>query len=44
VLGVGDRITDAAVFLENRERVSLRELAQEGPVIYFFYLFDWSST
>jgi hypothetical protein len=42
VLGVGDRIADASVFLENRERVSLRDLVKDGPAIYFFFLFDWS--
>jgi peroxiredoxin len=44
VISEGDRIPDARVFLENREQVSLRDLAADGPVIYFFFLFDWSST
>jgi hypothetical protein len=40
MLDVGDQIPDAAVFTESRERVSLRDLAAEGAVIYLFYLFD----
>lgn len=44
MLSPGDRIPDACVFLENRERVSLRALVKDGPVICFFFLFDWSST
>ena len=27
-----------------QERVSLRELAAEKPLLLVFYLFDWSST
>ena len=44
MLGVGDRIPDASVWLAPRERVSLSELVAEGPVLFLFYLFDWSST
>ena len=44
MLGVGDRIPDAAVWLAPRERVPLSELAADGPVLFLFYLFDWSST
>jgi hypothetical protein len=44
VLTAGERIPDADVWLEPRERVSLRALAEEGPVLFLFYLFDWSST
>jgi hypothetical protein len=44
VLTVGERIPDADVWLAPQERVSLRALAEEGPVLFLFYLFDWSST
>jgi hypothetical protein len=37
-------LPDATVFLESRDRVSLRELAADGPILLLFYLFDWSST
>jgi len=44
VLAVGDRITDARVWLGPREEVSVRQLVDEGPVLLLFYLFDWSAT
>jgi hypothetical protein len=44
VLTAGERIPDAEVWLAPQERVSLRALAEEGPVLFLFYLFDWSST
>ncbi|HYX76750.1 MAG TPA: hypothetical protein VE757_06195 [Gaiellaceae bacterium] len=44
MLAAGHRIPDAEVWLAPRERVSLRALAAEGPVLIVFYLFDWSST
>jgi hypothetical protein len=44
VLTAGERIPDADVWLAPQERVSLRTLAEEGPVLFLFYLFDWSST
>jgi len=44
VLGVGEQIPDAQVWLGPRERVSLRDLAAEKPLLILFYLFDWSST
>ncbi len=44
MLGVGEQIPDAQVWLGPRERVSLRELAAEKPLLLLFYLFDWSST
>ena len=37
-------LPEANVFLESRDRVSLRELVAEGPILLLFYLFDWSST
>ena len=44
MLGVGEQIPDAQVWLGPREQVSLRDLAAEKPLLLLFYLFDWSST
>ena len=44
MLGVGDRIPEATVWLGPREPVPLREVVAERPALLFFYLFDWSST
>jgi len=44
VLAVGDRIPDVEVWIAPRERVSLRELAADKPLLLLYYLFDWSGT
>jgi hypothetical protein len=44
VLTEGDRLPEARVWLGPREQVSLAEIVADGPVLFFFYLFDWSST
>jgi peroxiredoxin len=44
VLAVGDSIPEVQVWMGPRERVSLRELAGDKPLLLLFYLFDWSST
>ena len=44
VLAVGSPVPDANVWLAPREQVSLRAIAEEGAVLFLFYLFDWSST
>ena len=44
MLGVGERIPEATVFVGPREPVPLRELAEERPMLLFFYLFDFSAT
>jgi peroxiredoxin len=44
MLAVGEQIPDAAVWRGPQERVSLRELAADKPLLLLFYLFDWSST
>jgi hypothetical protein len=44
MLGPGDRIPDAQVWLAPRESLSLHELVEEGAVLVLFYLFDWSGT
>jgi hypothetical protein len=44
MLATGDRIPDATVWLSSREQGRLREIAEDGPILLFFYLFDWSAT
>jgi len=44
MLDVGQQFADARVWMGPRERVSLRELAAEKPLLLLFYLFDWSAT
>jgi hypothetical protein len=45
VLGVGDRVPDARVWIAPRERVAIADLAAaDAPALFLFYLFDWSST
>ena len=44
MLAVGDRIPNVSVWTAPRERRNLDELVAERPALFFFYLFDWSST
>jgi hypothetical protein len=44
VLDEGQQIPEARVWLGPRERVTLDEIVADGPALFFFYLFDWSST
>jgi hypothetical protein len=44
MLAVGDRIPDVTVWLGPRERMSLLGAVEHAPALFFFYLFDWSST
>jgi hypothetical protein len=44
VLEVGEKVPDVRVWLAPREPVAMRELVAESPGLFFFYLFDWSST
>ena len=44
MLGVGDRIPEATVWLGPREPVRVHDVVAERPSLLFFYLFDWSST
>ncbi|MDQ2967804.1 MAG: hypothetical protein M3R37_05720 [Actinomycetota bacterium] len=45
MLGVGDHAArDATVWTAPNERRSLDELLADGPALFVFYLFDWSST
>ena len=44
MLRAGERIPGATVWAAPGERLTLSELAADGPVLLLFYLFDWSST
>jgi hypothetical protein len=44
MLGVGEKLPEATVFLGPNEPLSLNELVEDGPKLLVFYLFDWSST
>jgi hypothetical protein len=44
VLEVGDGLPEAKVWLAPRQELALRELVEDGPVLLFFYLFDFSAT
>ena len=44
MLGVGDRIPDATVFVAPREPVPLRRVVEDRPALLVFYLFDFSAT
>ena len=44
MLAPGDRIPNARVWLGPRDELTLENLVDEGAVLLFFYLFDWSGT
>jgi hypothetical protein len=44
VLQVGHRIPEARVQRAPGDETTVAELAAGGPILLFFYLFDWSST
>jgi hypothetical protein len=44
VLEEGGQIPEARVWLGPREVVTMGEIVEDGPALFFFYLFDWSST
>lgn len=44
VLDEGRQVPEVRVWLGPREQVTLNEIVTEGPTLFFFYLFDWSST
>jgi peroxiredoxin len=44
VLKVGDRVPDARVWTTPQESATLAQINAGGPILLFFYLFDWSST
>ena len=44
MLGVGEPIPDATVWLAPREQTTLAELVDDAPALFVFFLFAWSST
>jgi hypothetical protein len=44
MVGAGDTPATASVWTAPNERRTLDELVADGPALFFFYLFDWSST
>jgi hypothetical protein len=44
MLGVGDQVPKATVLTAPHVRHTLDELLADGPALFVFYLFDWSST
>jgi hypothetical protein len=44
VLDIGSRVPAARVQRGPGEQTTLTEIAADGPILLFFYLFDWSST
>ena len=44
MLRVGDRVPEASVWTAPNQLRPLSELLAEGPALFVFYLFDWSST
>ena len=44
MLGAGDRVAEASVWTAPHQRTTLAELLADGRALFFFYLFDWSST
>ena len=45
MLEVGDKAPlEAVVWTTPRERATIGQLLEGGPVLLVFYLFDWSST
>ncbi len=44
MIAVGQRVPDVRVWLAPDEAEILADLAREGPVLFLFYLFDWSAT
>jgi hypothetical protein len=44
VLQIGDKVPEARVQRGPGEEIALAELTGGGPLLFVFYLFDWSST
>jgi hypothetical protein len=44
VLPVGDKIPAATVLTAPNQQQTLAAVLADGPALFFFYLFDWSST
>ena len=44
MIEVGDRLPEGRVQRGPGDATTFAELTADGPVLLFFYLFDWSST
>jgi peroxiredoxin len=44
MLEIGKQIPEASVWTTPQESATLAQLVADGPILLFFYLFDWSST
>ena len=44
MLETGEQVPEMHVFRAPGEQTTLAELYSDGPILVFFYLFDWSST
>jgi hypothetical protein len=44
VLAAGDPIPPARVWTGPRDELAIDSLAEEGALLAFFYLFDWSKS
>lgn len=44
MIGVGEPVPDATVWLDTGKQTSTGALAREGPYLLLFYLFDWTGT
>jgi len=44
VLGAGDHVPDANVWLAPREQATIADLVQDRAALFVFLLFAWSST
>jgi len=44
MLAMGDTLPAARVQRAPGDETTLADLVAEGPILLFFYLFDWSST
>jgi hypothetical protein len=44
VLGLGDQVPDATVWLAPREQSTIAQLVEDRAALFVFLLFAWSST
>ena len=44
MLGAGDQVPDATVWLAPREQATIADLVQDRAALFVFLLFAWSST
>jgi peroxiredoxin len=44
VIGIGEPVPDATVWLDTGKQTTTGTLAREGSYLLLFYLFDWTGT